>query len=652
MVNIRGTDIKDVAEQISRITGRTLILDPSVAGVVNVTSAEPLSVNGVWDLFLSVLRVQGYGAVRSGNAWRIVPQAALIQNGSTDLRRARTQDIVTRLIRLRNLAPDQAVRVLRPLVASFGSLESVNSPPAIIVTDYAENVRRIEQLAQALDSGSGQAFESLTLRYASAADVGQSITSLLAPVGEGSGIRVAVDERSNIVLVRGDANSIREARKVAEALDIPGGSAPITRVVRLSHGDAETVTDVMRGLLGAPQEATNPVARALGSTSQQGQQLNAAALIAARSQGGTTGVLGQAGQASGQATSPVVVPAPQVTGAGGIRLTDITIQPAPELNAIALRGSPAAVAEMEALIAELDIRRPQVTIEAAIVEITGDQAEQLGVQLGFGGAAIDSPSSGGTSFSSTGVSLRQVLLALGVTAASALAPEGASAVIRGGSDFSLLVQALGTSARANLLSTPSITTLDNEPAEIVVGQNVPFRTGSFATDGNTINPFTTIERQDVGITLKVIPRIHDGDVIRLEVAQEVSSLVNSNLAGAADLITNRRSIETTILADNGQTIVLGGLISDDRLSADSQVPVLGDIPILGRAFRTTRQSTSRRTLFIFLRPTILRDPADAAAAARAQFDRLRTEETVPTRGWSLLAYPPGPRLPAEIDGVY
>ena len=647
MVNIRGTDIKDVAEQISRITGRTLILDPSVAGVVNVTSAEPLSVNGVWDLFLSVLRVQGYGAVRSGNAWRIVPQAALIQNGSTDLRRARTQDIVTRLIRLRNLAPDQAVRVLRPLVASFGSLESVNSPPAIIVTDYAENVRRIEQLAQALDSGSGQAFESITLRYASAADVGQSITSLLAPVGEGSGIRVAVDERSNIVLVRGDANSIREARKVAEALDIPGGSAPITRVVRLSHGDAETVTDVMRGLLGAPQEATNPVARALGSTSQQAQ-LSAVAQMAARAQGGTAVAPGQAGQAS----APVVVAAPQVTGAGGIRLTDITIQPAPELNAIALRGSPAAVAEMEALIAELDIRRPQVTIEAAIVEITGEQAEQLGVQLGFGGAAIDSASSGGTSFSSTGVSLRQVLLALGVTAASALAPEGASAVIRGGSDFSLLVQALGTSARANLLSTPSITTLDNEPAEIVVGQNVPFRTGSFATDGNTINPFTTIERQDVGITLKVIPRIHDGDVIRLEVAQEVSSLVNSTLAGAADLITNRRSIETTILADNGQTIVLGGLISDDRLSADSQVPILGDIPILGRAFRTTRESTSRRTLFIFLRPTILRDPADAAAAARAQFDRLRTEETVPTRGWSLLAYPPGPRLPAEIDGVY
>jgi general secretion pathway protein D len=310
------------------------------------------------------------------------------------------------------------------------------------------------------------------------------------------------------------------------------------------------------------------------------------------------------------------------------------------------------MAEMEVLISELDVRRPQVMIEAAIVEITGDMAEQLGVQLGLGGAAIDSPSSGATSFGGNGISLRQVLLALGVAGATALSPEGATAVIRGGSDFSILVQALGVSSRANLLSTPSITTLDNQPAEIVVGQNVPFRTGSFATDGNTINPFTTIERQDVGITLRVVPRIHDGDVIRLEVAQEVSSLVNSTVSGAADLITNRRSIQTTVLADNGQTIVLGGLISDDRVSTDSQVPLLGDIPVIGRAFRNSRESTSRRTLFIFLRPTIMRDPAEVAAAARAQYDRLRTQETVPSRGWSLLAYPPGPRLPAEIDGVY
>ena len=640
VINMRGADIKDVAEQVSRITGRTLILDPAVAGTVNVVSAEPLGVNGVWELFLSVLRVHGFAAVRSGSSWRIVPQAAVIQSGSrVDARRANAQDIVTRLIPLRNLAPDQAVRVLRPLVAAFGSVEPITSPNGIVVTDYAENVRRIELLAQALDSGSGQVFESFSLRYASAEAVGQAVQRLLGAEGEaGGGVRVAVDERSNIVLVRGDAASITEARKIADALDVPGGAAPITRVVRLNHADAELITEVMRGILGAPTQASNPVARTLAPTPDR--DTSAAGLIASR--GGSSG--------SGQ-SGPVVVSAPATGGGGGFALTDITIQPAPELNAIVMRGSPAAIAEMVALIEELDVRRPQVMIEAAIVEITGDQAEQLGIQLGLGGAAIDQGSAGGTSFSNAGVSLRSVLLALGAPLAFALAPEGASAVI-GGDDFSLLVQALGSSSRANLLSTPSVTTLDNKPAEIVVGQNVPFRTGSFATEGNSINPFTTIEREDVGITLRVVPRIHDGDVIRLEVVQEVSSLVPVNLTGAADLITNRRSIETTVLADNGQTIVLGGLISDDRTSSDSQVPFLGDIPIVGRAFRSTRESTTRRTLFIFLRPTILRDAEDVASAAASRYERLRYQETVPTRGWSLLAYPPGPRLPAEVSGVY
>ncbi len=639
VVNMRGAEIRSVAEQVSRITGRTLILDPSVSGTVNVISADPLNPDGVWDLFLSVLRVHGYAAIRSGSSWRIVPQAAVIQSGSgVDLRRARSQDVVTRLIRLRNLAPDQAVRVLRPLVASFGSLESINAPPAIVVTDYAENVRRIEQLAQALDAGSGQTFESLTLRYASAVDVGQSITALLGTSADAGGVRVAVDERSNLVLVRGDANDIREARAVAEALDVPGGTAPITRVVRLSHADAESVTEVLRGILGAPDQPSNPVARALASN----REPDSGVAASAAGRGGS----------DGRAAGPVVVSAPATRPASGFALADITLQPAPELNAIVMRGSPAAIAEMDALIAELDQRRPQVMIEAVIVEVTGDLAEQLGVQLGLGGAAVQTGSAGGTSFSTGGISLRQILVALGAPAAFTMAPEGASAVIRGGDDFSVLIQALSSSTRANLLSTPSITTLDNQPAEIVVGQTVPFKTGSFTTEGNTTNPFTTIVREDVGITLRVIPRIHNGDVIRLEVAQEVSSLVNANLPGAVDLITNRRSIETTVLADNGQTIVLGGLISDDRLSTNSQVPLLGDIPVLGRAFRSNRESITRKTLFIFLRPTILRDPADVAANARTQYERLRNQEALPTRGFSLLSTTPGPRLPADLSDIY
>jgi general secretion pathway protein D len=299
----------------------------------------------------------------------------------------------------------------------------------------------------------------------------------------------------------------------------------------------------------------------------------------------------------------------------------------------------------------LDVRRPQVRIEAAIVEITGDAAEQLGIQLGFGSAAALG-SGAGTSFSNAGVSLRSVLSVLGVPASLAFPTEGAGVNIGSRGDFGIFVQALSQSTRANLLSTPSLTTLDNQPGEIVVGQNVPFRTGSFTTQGNTTNPFTTIEREDVGITLRVVPRVHEGDVVKLEVSQEVSSLVNANVAGAADLITNRRSIRTTVLADNGETIVLGGLITDDRLSSRSRVPVLGEIPVIGELFRSRRESRTKRTLFVFLRPTILRDAAAVAAQAESDYSRVRAEELGQDRRENLLRNPPGARLPVEIDGLY
>ncbi len=288
-------------------------------------------------------------------------------------------------------------------------------------------------------------------------------------------------------------------------------------------------------------------------------------------------------------------------------------------------------------------------IEAAIVEITGDKAEQLGIQFGVNGAAAIGGNASATSFSNLGVSVGSILAAIGAPAGRVIG-DGLT-IANSSGDFGVLVQALGQSSKANLLSTPSLTTLDNQAAEIVVGQNVPFRTGSFATDGNSTNPFTTIQRQDVGITLRVVPRVHQGDVIRLDVSQEVSSLVGANVTGAADLVTNRRSIQTTVLADDGQTIVLGGLITDDRQQTRSQVPVVGDVPVLGALFRSKRESQTKRTLFVFLRPTILRDPAAAAAAATAKYYRLQTDEAA-RDDVSLLLYPPGRRLAPELPGIY
>ena len=654
VVNLRNVELEQVAEQISRITGRTIVLDPNVGGRVTVVSSGPVSPTGAWELFRSVLRLHGYAAVRSGNVWRVVPQAQAIQSGTTsEGRGARGQELVTRMIRLQTLPSAEAVRILRPLVASFGSIEASTRPNAVVVTDYAENVRRIERLARSLDVGGGGAASSqrITLEHASAGQVGESIQRILGDETTG-GPRVAIDERSNVVLVRGSASALGEARRIAALLDTPGNVTIATRVFRLRHSDAESVAEILRGLLGGEPQATNPVARSL---SQGGGPATSA-----RSGIGAGSVNRFEGQSLPEplraAATGTTAPAPATsrigTGAIGFSTPDLAIQAAPDLNAIVVRGSQSAIASLAGLIEDLDIRRPQVRIEAAIVEITGDAAEQLGIQLGFGSAAALG-TVGGTSFSNSGISLRNVLSILGAPAAAALPPEGAGVNIGSRGDFGIFVQALGQSTKANLLSTPSLTTLDNQPGEIVVGQNVPFRTGSFTTEaGAGINPFTTIEREDVGITLRVVPRVHEGDVVKLEVSQEVSSLVNANVVGAADLITNRRSIKTTVLADNGETIVLGGLITDDRLSGRSQVPVLGDIPVLGELFKSRRETRTKRTLFVFLRPTILRDPQAVASEAASDYSRIRADELTQEERERLLRDPARPRLPLDINGVY
>ena len=603
LLNARNVDIAVFADDVSAVTGRTLILDPAVSGKITVLSQEPLDGDGVWKLFLSVLRVQGYAAIESGDAWRVVPRNPAGQAGALNPGSGGAEaDIVTRLIRLDSLGAAEAAQALRPLLAQTGSIEPFSQPNSLIVTGYADDVSRIEILARQLDTGGGESFVSIPLTFASAADTVASIERLLGENGRGP--RLVADLRSNQILIRGNARAIDEVRSLASLLDQPGGANITTRVFRLDHSDAETMIGVLQGLTGAPAQATSPVARSLAPDGDGGVATLAAnpASVARNSNGsGRTGLPSGAG--SGSSSGP------------------LSVQAAAEINAIIARGTAAELSELETLIAELDIRRPQVLIEAAIVEVTGDAAEQLGVQLGLGDAAPEG-SAGAISFSDQGLSLRRILTILGSPAAIGLTEDGLSAGISAGGELGVLIQAFGSSANANLLSTPSLMTLDNQPAEIVVGQNVPFRTGSFSTTGNTAAPFTTIEREDVGITLRVHPRIYDGDVVRLEVSQEVSSLVNAVVPGASDLITNRRSIQTTVLADNGGTVVLGGLITDDRVTGVSKVPVLGDAPLVGGLFRNTTRSGTRRTLFVFLKPTILRNPADVESGTADRLSAL------------------------------
>ncbi len=602
LLNARDVDIQVFADDVSAVTGRTLILDPAVTGKVTVLSQEPLDAEGVWKLFLSVLRVQGYAAIASGDAWRVVPRNPAGQAGVLGrLPGGADADIVTRLIRLDSLGAVEAAQALRPLLSATGSVEPFNRPNSLIVTGYADDVSRIEILARQLDTGGGETFVSIPLTYAAAAETAASIERLLGEAGRGP--RIAADLRSNQIIIRGNVREIDEARSLAAQLDQPGGAIVTTRVFRLDHSDAETMIGVLQGLSGAPVAATNPVARSLAAGD------GAVATLA------TNPAFGTRSSGSSATTSPAFETGYQ--SASG----SFSVQAAAEINAIIARGTASELSEIEALIVQMDVRRPQVLIEAAIVEVTGDAAEQFGIQLGLGDAAPDG-SAGAISFSDQGLSLRRILTILGSPAAIGLTEDGLSAGISSGGELGILIQAFGSSANANLLSTPSLMTLDNQPAEIVVGQNVPFRTGSFSTTGNTAAPFTTIEREDVGITLRVHPRIYDGDVVRLEVSQEVSSLVNAVVPGASDLITNRRSIQTTVLADNGGTVVLGGLITDDRVTGVSKVPLLGDTPLIGGLFRNTTKSGTRRTLFVFLRPTILRNPADVEATTGERLSAL------------------------------
>ena len=651
VLNLRDADIKAVAEEVARITGRTIVLDPGVTGQVSVLSSTPMDPSQIWELFQSVLSVNGLAALPSGNFWRIVKQenvkegGGLVPQGQTPGR----LDVITRLVKLNTFPAATAAEAFRPLVASFGYIQAVPDTNTLIITDTADNVAKIEAIARSLDTGSAQEVYSIPIHNADATEVGAAVQAVLgAPQGTNAP-RITVDAHANVLILRSDAETHELVLRIVADLDVKGrpqnSTVLVTHVYRLRFADATSLANTLRGLVGGGGgEATNPVAQSLA--------LPDAAQAPAPD---TTDPNAPAATAKAPVQQPYTVPAPTSGGTG------VTIEPVIETNAIVVRAKQSMQDDIAGLIQTLDTRRPQVLIEAAIVEVSGDISEELGIQLGFGKAT---PPGGfaATSFSNSGPALKNILSLLGVSEANALAPGGLSLGLARQDDYGILLQALGQSTKANLLSTPSITTLDNQPAEIVVGQNVPFRTGSFSTDGTGNNPFTTIERKDVGITMKVVPRVNSGDVIQLDVSQEVSSLTNTTVAGAADLITNRRAITTTVLADNGGTIVLGGLISDNRTQAGSEVPGLSRIPILGGLFRNKSDARHKQTLYVFLRATILRSRTDVAVVANQRFQRLKAIEVEPlpmnpaTPGSAPPKTRPAARpprmLPVEIDGLY
>lgn len=572
-INLKGADIREFIDQVAQISGQTFVVDPRVKGQVSVVSNSPLTLTEVYQLFLSVMATHGFSVMTQGDQARIVPNAEA--KADADAGRNAPDRLETRLIQVQHGSATELIPLIRPLVPQYGHLAAITSANAIIISDRTANIERIEDLLRQLDQKGQNDYSVLNLQHAWVMDTAEVLRSAVdrGQAKGASGTQVIADGRTNRLILLGPPAARAKLMTLAQSLDSPTSRSANTRVIRLRHGDAKSMAET----LGEISEKLKP-------------------------------------EAGGETTGK-----PQT----------ILIRADESLNALVLLAEPDVVATLEDIVRQLDVPRAQVMVEAAIVEVSGDITDALGVQWAVDGRG-STGGLGGTNFSCTGLSIGRVLQAIqdneNDTDNNALATLPDGAIIGLGTDsFGVLITALSANSKSNLLSTPSLLTLDHQKAEILVGQNVPFQTGSFTTSGSGAdNPFTTIERQDIGVTLKVTPHINDGASLRLEIEQEISSIApTSQGVNAVDLITNKRSIKSTILAENGQVIVLGGLIQDDVTEADSKVPLLGDLPLIGRLFRSTKETRIKRNLMVFLRPTVIRDAAGMAALSGKKYSDIR-----------------------------
>lgn len=576
-LNFSDADLVAVINSVSQITGKNFIIDPRVKGKVTVVSSKPLNEAEVYNVFLSILQVHGFATVPTENAIKIIPDATAKQNSTplTNRRSTPGDQLITRVLKINFINAAQLVPILRPLVAQQGHLAAYSATNVLIVSDRASNIRRIERIIASIDRETDSDIEIIKLEYAFAAEVVRLLTSLNAaatPAQKGvtTGVKFSADERTNSILLSGDKTSRLKYRAIISSLDSPVESSGNTHVIYLRYADAKNVAEI------------------LGNVGREAIKAEAKSAVNAKS--------------------------PASPGS-------INIQADETSNALVISAPASIFPSLRSVIQQLDIARAQVHIEAIIAEVSLETSKELGVSWLIDGG-VDQPI-----FSSQfgSPSLTEV-------AAGAIPPGatlGLGNIVDSGLSFVTMIRALATDNETNLLSTPSIVTLDNEEAEIVVGKNVPFVTGETSSTGSTgtvTNPFRTIERQDVGISLKVKPQINEGNTITLAIEQEVSTVDETAVAGAVDLTTSKRLIKTNVQLEDGELLVLGGLIEDRVVDVESKVPGLGDIPILGALFRATKKTKIKTNLLVFIRATIIKDPAKARLLSGRKYNFMRDEQ--------------------------
>lgn len=637
-LNLKDAEISALVSEMAEITGKNFVVDPRVKGTVTVVSSRALGAGELYELFQSVLAINGFAAVPAGPVVKILPDTNGRQSGvRVDLGGISSgEQLVTRVITLQQTSANELLAALRPMMPQSAHMAAVPGANALVISDRAANADALEAVIRELDSGQvDDAIEIIPVQNGKAEDLISVLEAIEtgAPVAGGNKdgnrapgkVRIIADDRSNRLLVRGDRALRDRVRALVRNLDeSPEYSNDQVRVFRLKFANARQVAEVLKGILATQDDKPlTTTTAAPGSASSSGIPTNLSS--------------------TGSSFAPRAGGTTTITIGGSSLIADET------QNALIVRATARQIRQIESVLADLDRRRAQVMIQAAIVEVSGDNAAQLGVQWAYGDP---SAGFGVVNFNTAGASLTNIAAGF-LTNDPTKAGLGNGAAVgvgagKSGSFVGALIQALNSVSDANLLSTPSIMTLDNQEAKIVVGQNVPFITGSTATTGSGVtNPFTTIQRQDVGITLKVTPSLSEGGVVRLDVEQEVSAVVPSSAGiNSADLITSKRSIKTSILADDGQTIVLGGLVQDDVKKSVSKVPFLGDLPGVGVLFRATSESRSKRNLLVFLQPTVLRDALAAQKLTQRQYASVRRVDL------GLDAEGRLTRLPANIQEIY
>ncbi|WP_295485501.1 type II secretion system secretin GspD [uncultured Pseudomonas sp.] len=585
-VNFVDTDMGEFIDSVSRITGTTFIVDPRVTGKVTVRTVDRHDAEAIYDIFLAQLRAQGFAAVDLPNgSVKIVPdQAARLEPVPVEHagKQGKNSDgVATRVFNVRNAASEQMLGILKPLIdPRVGVITPYPAANLLVVTDWRSNLERIDKLLRQLDQVSDEPLQVMPLQHASATDTAPLLTRLLAREQGADSAQVVADPRSNALLVRGSADSRERVRALLGQLDRPGDNlrSSNTQVIYLRHANAGEVVKVLRGL---GQDGAVPEA-----------------------------AVGEGKQATVRTTSDAGVRLEYEEGA----------------NAVVMVGPDSELAAYRNIVEQLDIRRAQVVVEAIIAEVSDSSAQELGVQWLF---ADQKFGAGIVNFGSNGVNIANIAGAAAAGDNQGLgkllsATTGATAGIGhfgGGFNFAMLINALKGKTGFNLLSTPTLLTLDNAEASILVGQEVPFVTGSVTQ--NNANPYQTIERKEVGVKLRIKPQINSDNSVRLDIVQEVSSIADSS--AASDVITNKREIRTKVMVDDNGLVILGGLISDESTASDQRVPVLGDIPGVGRLFRSDSRRNVKQNLMVFIRPRILREGPSLAGLSQEKYRSLQRD---------------------------